>query len=358
MNVLITGGAGYIGSHAALRLLEDGHAVTIVDDLSRGHRKVIDILAPLGDLHFVQADVAHTPVIAPLMKRRSIEAVMHFAALCSVAESVHEPLRYWRVNVGGTLGLLDAMYEAGVGRIVFSSSAATYGQPPPECLPICEECPQRPINPYGWSKLVAEQALQDHAASQREKNEPLALSILRYFNVAGCDRRGRLGEDHDPETHLIPICLDAALESAGGADVTIFGSDYDTPDGTCIRDYVHIEDLVDAHLAALRTMSPGESRLYNVGIGRGWSVREVVDACRKVTGVNFRISEGPRRAGDPASLFADARRIMSELNWSARLTDIHQVIESAWRWRRANPTGYRDKACGRPTSTKRAGRLG
>jgi len=335
MNVLVTGGAGYIGSHAVLRLLADGHSVTVIDDLSRGHRAAIDGLRPLGDVEFVEARVGDRSAIDPLLRDRRIEAVMHFAAFALVGESVEQPLRYYRNNTAETLSLLEAMAEAGVERLVFSSTCATYGVPGPEDIPIRETCAGSPVNPYGFSKQFVERMIEDHVRA----TPGFACVCLRYFNVAGCDPHGRLGEDHDPETHLIPVCLDAAL--AGGEPVTIFGTDYATPDGTCVRDYVHVDDLIDAHTRAIDALAPGEVRAYNVGIGRGYSVREIVDACRRVSGVDIPVTEGPRRAGDPPVLYADPAKITKELGWRPRHVDIDDIVATAWRWRRDNPKGYR-----------------
>ncbi|MFQ5845948.1 MAG: UDP-glucose 4-epimerase GalE, partial [Planctomycetota bacterium] len=280
MNVLVTGGAGYIGSHAALRLLEAGHEVTVVDDLSRGRRGAVEALAAAGELCVVEADFGDRARLEPVLRRRDIELVMHFAALAYVGESVEQPLRYYRNNLANAVALLEAMEACGVERLVFSSTCATYGEPGPEHIPITESCPQDPVTPYGRTKLAVEQLLFDHL---RARGRSFAFASLRYFNVAGCEAAGRLGEDHDPETHLIPICLEAALGRRGG--VTIFGTDYGTPDGTCIRDYVHVDDLVEAHLVAMTALQPGEALAYNVGIGRGASVREVIEAARRVTGV-------------------------------------------------------------------------
>jgi UDP-glucose 4-epimerase len=341
MNVLVTGGAGFIGSHAVLRLLEDGQRVTVVDDFSRGNRAALDLLAPMGDLHWIESDIGNRATIEAVLRAREIEVVMHFAALAYVGESVQEPLRYYRANAAGTLTLLEAMAAADVNHIVFSSTAAIYGEPPANRIPITEDCPQQPINPYGRSKLLGEQMLFDYAKSMATsaRDGHFAFAALRYFNVAGCDPEGRLGEVHDPETHLVPICLEAAL--AKRDRMTIFGDDYDTPDGTCIRDYVHVSDLIDAHVEVMNVLQPGDCRIYNVGIGRGYSVREVVDACRRVTGVDFEVEVGPRRAGDPPVLYADPAKIESELGWRARFRDLDSVIETAWRWRRAHPDGYR-----------------
>ncbi len=338
MNVLVTGGAGYIGAHAALRLLGDGHAVTVVDDFSRGHREALETLAPLGDLHGVEANFGDQPEMTGLLRDRSIDLVMHFAALTYVGESVENPLRYYRNNTANAVALLEAMHEAGVRRFVFSSTAATYGEPAPEFIPITESCPQHPVNPYGRSKLFVEEILGDYARAPATGGEAFAFAALRYFNVAGADRQGRIGEVHDPETHLVPICLEAALGKRDA--VTIFGTDYDTPDGTCVRDYVHVEDLIDAHMTVMDALRPGDRRAYNIGIGAGYSVREVIDACRRVSGVDFAAIEGARRPGDPPVLYSDPGRIRDELGWSASITDLGEIIDTAWRWHQAHPDGY------------------
>ncbi len=338
MNVLVTGGAGYIGSHAALALLRAGHAVTIIDDLSRGNAGAIEAIRGQGKLHFVQADFADRPLTTALLRERRIDVVMHFAAKAYVGESVEQPLAYYRNNAAGALALLEAIEAAGVSRLIFSSTAATYGEPPAREIPIREACPQQPINPYGRSKLHAEQMLFDYARMKADRGEEFAFAALRYFNVAGSDAEGLIGEDHRPETHLVPICLEAALGRRPA--MTIFGTDYETPDGTCIRDYVHVDDLVDAHLAAMAALAPGHRRAWNVGIGHGFSVREVVEAARGITGVDFAVTEGARRPGDPPVLCADAQSIRSDLGWSARYTALEPLIETAWRWRKEHPDGY------------------
>jgi UDP-glucose 4-epimerase len=340
MNVLVTGGAGYIGSHAALRLLEDGHAVTVIDNFARGNRGALAALQQInGDLQCIENDVGDRARVEALLRERRIDLVMHFAALAYVGESVQEPLRYYRANAAAALALLEAMNAAGVKRMVFSSTCATYGEPLPAHIPISEECPQNPINPYGRSKLHVENFLFDYSHAQRASGKDFAFAALRYFNVAGADRGGRLGEDHKPETHLIPICLEAALGQREA--VSIFGDDYPTPDGTCVRDYVHVEDLIDAHITVMHALRPGDARAYNVGIGRGYSVREVIEACRAVTGVNFKTVAAPRRAGDPPALFARPDHIQQQLNWRAKVTDLRDIIDSAWEWKRRHPTGYR-----------------
>lgn len=338
MNILVTGGAGYIGSHAVLRLLEDGHAVTVVDDLSRGHREVIDLLAPLGDLHFAAGDFGDRSLVLPLLEDRRIDLVMHFAAKAYVGESVQMPLVYYRNNAASALSLLEMMEEVGVTRFVFSSSCATYGEPDAQFIPIAETCPQQPINPYGRSKLHVEHMLFDYAQMKADAGQDFAFAALRYFNVAGNDVHCRIGEDHKPETHLIPICLEAAMGLRDS--VTVFGTDYPTPDGTCIRDYVHVEDLIEAHITVMDALKRGARLTYNVGIGRGYSVREVIDACRRVTGVDFAQVEGARREGDPPALYADPSKINAELVWQASYTNLDDIIETAWRWRREHRNGY------------------
>ena len=328
MKVLVTGAAGYIGSHAVWRLRAGGHDVVALDNLSRGHRAAVPKEVP-----FVELDVRQTEGLERVLREHRVECVMHFAAFASVGESVTEPLLYFDVNTRGTLSVLSAVNAARVGRMVFSSTCATYGEP--DSMPIHEGMAQRPINPYGASKLFSERMLQDLSAA----NPEFCCAALRYFNVAGSASDGSIGEDHHPETHLIPVILQAAL---GKRDkVTIFGDDYPTPDGTCIRDYIHVEDLVDAHALVMQKLTPG-FRAYNLGIGRGYSVKEILDAARDVLDRPFQVEIGPRRPGDPPSLYADASKIESELGWSARHTDIREIIRTAWSWFRAHPDGYGD----------------
>jgi UDP-glucose 4-epimerase len=325
--ILVTGGAGYIGSHAVRQLLAAGHRVVVLDNLCRGHREAVPPQA-----HFAELDLGQTELITRLLHDEGVTGVMHFAALTYVGESVEQPLWYYQNNLAGTVSLLRAMDEVGVKRLVFSSTAATYGAPPD--MPILETTPQQPINPYGWSKRFVEQVLIDKAIARPD----FACVGLRYFNVAGCAEDGSIGEDHDPETHLVPLVLQAALGRRKA--ITVFGTDYPTPDGTCIRDYVHVDDLCRAHLLALERMVPGSPRFYNVGIGRGYSVREVIDAATRVTGRKIPVESATRRAGDPPELWANADRLRGELGWSPRFTRLDDIIATAWHWFRDHPQGY------------------
>ncbi len=327
MNVMVTGGAGYIGSHAVKQLIEAGHRVVAVDNLYRGHRQAVH-----PDAAFCRLDLADTESLLDVVRQHAVECVMHFAALAYVGESVTDPLGYYHNNTSGAVSLLRAMHTAGVNRLVFSSTCATYGEP--ETTPIVETAPQQPINPYGWSKWCVERVLRDYHAAQQQ----FAFVSLRYFNVAGCAADGSLGEDHEPETHLIPRLLLAALGKI--EKITVFGTDYPTPDGTCIRDYIHVEDLCAAHIVAMGALRPGDGGFYNLGIGRGYSVNEVLESARRVTGREIPIEHGARRPGDPAILFADARKIQEELGWSAGYTDIDEIVATAWNWHQHHPDGY------------------
>ena len=329
MNVMVAGGAGYIGSHAAKQLLEAGHRVLVVDNLYRGHRKAVD---PRADFH--EVDLADTDGLADLLGRHEVDCVMHFAALAYVGESVTDPLAYYDNNTAGTVSMLKAMRASGVNRMVFSSTCATYGEPPE--TPILETARQQPINPYGWSKWCVERVLLDYGAA----NKDFCYASLRYFNVAGAAADGSLGEDHDPETHLIPVILLAALGRR--EKITVFGTDYPTPDGTCIRDYVHVEDLCAAHITAMNALRPGDARFYNLGIGKGYSVKEVIESARRVTGREIPVEYGPRRPGDPAVLFAGAEKIRAELGWSANYTEIDDIVATAWNWFEKHPGGYEE----------------
>ncbi|MFG0255464.1 MAG: UDP-glucose 4-epimerase GalE [Rhodopirellula sp. JB053] len=325
MNVLVVGGAGYIGSHAVARLLAEGHRVVVFDNLSRGHAESVPAET------FVKGDLTDSALVEKTLRENDIDVVMHFAAFAEVGESVREPAIYYQNNVVATLALLEAMRQADVKKIVFSSTTATYGQP--EKMPIAETTPQNPINPYGFTKLVIERALADYA-----KAYGFGYAALRYFNAAGAKPSGEIGEHHDPESHLIPIVLQVALGQR--ESITIFGDDYPTPDGTCIRDYIHVEDLAEAHLRALERLKLGEGICVNLGTGKGISVREIVDACREVTGHPIPAVMGERRPGDPAELVADASLAEKVLDWKAKYTDVKDVVATAWRWHQSHPHGY------------------
>ena len=323
MKLLVTGGAGYVGSVVAHQLVEAGHETVVLDNLAKGHEEAI----PEG-ARFVAGDLLD-PEGTRAFLLEGFDGVLHFAALSLVGESVEEPERYYRNNVCGTLNLLEAMVEAGVPRLVFSSTAAVYGEP--EEVPIPETSPALPTNPYGASKLAVDRMIGAVAAARG-----LAATSLRYFNVAGAS--GRFGEDHHPETHLIPLVLQAA---AGVRDsVRIFGTDYPTRDGTAVRDYIHVEDLGRAHLLALEAAKAGEHRVYNLGNGAGFSVREVVEAARRVTGRPIDALEAPRRAGDPAVLVASSDRARAELGWKPEKPELEAMISDAWDWMRSHPDGY------------------
>lgn len=344
MRVLVTGGAGYIGSHACQRLLGDGHTVVAIDSLFRGHRAPMDILKARHPdrFDFVHADVAESGRVLATIDAHNLDTVMHFGAVAYVGESVDDPLWYYRNNISAAIGLLDACDRAhdarGIERFIFSSSCATYGDPPEGMIPVPEHCPQRPTSPYGRTKLHFEDILRDYALKREREQRPLALTMLRYFNVAGSDRTGLLGEDHTPETHLIPVAIQAAQGKR--ESMSIFGTDYPTPDGTCVRDYVHVEDLIDAHVRAGERVRPGQTGAFNVGIGRGYSVREILDSVRRVSGNDFAVIESARRAGDAVALFNDPTKIKRELGWEAQVTDIDEIVGTAWAWMSRNPDGY------------------
>lgn len=341
-SVLVTGGAGYIGSHGALALLEAGRRVVIVDNLFRGHRGAVEALKAIGGdrLAFVEADIADEAAVRGAIRAHGVRDVLHFAGLAYVGESVERPLLYHWVNTGAALAFLRACDAEGIERFVFSSTCATYGAPGPEHIPIAEDCPREPINPYGRSKRAFEDALADYGAARRAQGRPFAWAALRYFNVAGCDRAGRIGEFRDPETRIISIALQAALGLRGS--VTIAGTDYDTPDGTCIRDFVHVEDLVRAHLLTLDALRPGsfDARRYNLGLGRGFSVREVIDTCATVAGRPILVEEGPRRPGDAPVMLASSATIERELGWRPEVTALEDIVASAWAWMQGHPRGY------------------
>lgn len=328
MNILVTGGAGYVGSHAARYLSQAGHEVWVYDNLGLGHRAA----ALPGRL--IEGDLHDQALLTATLREKAIEAVMHFAAFSLVGESVAEPAKYYRNNIGGSLSLLEAMRSAGVFRIVFSSTTATYGAP--RNVPISEDEPQCPINPYGFTKLAIERSLDDYARAYG-----FAYAALRYFNAAGASPRGDLGEDHLPESHLIPIVSQVALGQR--ERITIFGDDYPTPDGTCIRDYIHVDDLASAHALALDRLKPGEGLKLNLGTGDGHSVREVIDSCRRVTGREIPEEVGPRRAGDPPELVANAQRAGQLLGWTPKFVELDAIVATAWRWHSGHPHGYGDR---------------
>lgn len=317
LNILVVGGAGYLGSHMLKWLGQQGCRVTTLDDLSTGHRDAV----VHGD--FVQGDLSDRVLLNRVLSQ-GFDAVMHFAAFSQVGESVAEPAKYYQNNVVKTLGLLEAMRDQGVGRLVFSSTAAVYGEP--HYWPMDERHPQQPISPYGRSKQMVEQVLADY-----DKAYGLRSVCLRYFNAAGADPDGQLGERHEPETHLLPLVLQAA--SGRRPHIGVFGRDYDTPDGTCIRDYIHVEDVCSAHALALQALMDGAgSQAYNLGNGQGFSVQQVIDTAMKVTGRTVAVLDRPRRAGDPARLVADARLAREELGWQPRHVDLADIVAHAWRW--------------------------
>jgi UDP-glucose 4-epimerase len=323
MRLLVTGGAGYIGSIVARQLLAKGHEIVVLDNLERGHRAAI----PTG-ARVVVADLRDADAVQGVLEA-GFDGVLHFAALALVGESVSYPERYYRTNVGGTVNLLEAMRAAGVPRLVFSSTCAVYG--PPDVVPIDEQTPTRPSSPYGASKLAVDWMIGAFCQAHG-----LGAVSLRYFNVAGAS--GGLGEDHEPETHLIPNILKAALGLS--PHVEIFGTDYPTRDGTAVRDYIHVEDLATAHLLALNGCSSGEQRIFNLGNGNGFSVREVIEAARAVTGAEIAIREAGRRPGDPPALVAASDKIRAQLAWEPRKAGLEQMVADAWEFLRAHPQGY------------------
>jgi UDP-glucose-4-epimerase GalE len=318
--ILVTGGAGYVGSHACKALVRAGFTPVAYDNLSRGQRR----FARFGPLEV--GDIRDRERLDAAMRRHAVQAVMHFAAYAYVGESVREPALYYQNNLAGTLDLLDVMRARGVGLLVFSSTCSTYGVP--ERMPISEDTEQRPINPYGMSKLAVERALSDYRAAYG-----LRAVALRYFNAAGADADGEIGEDHEPEPHLVPRVLMAAAGALPRVD--IYGTDYPTPDGTCVRDYVHVADLGDGHVQALEYLrGGGDSAALNLGTGRGYSVREVIAAAERVTGRAIPVNHAPRRAGDPPVLVADASRARAVLGFAPRHAEIEDIVATAWRWHR------------------------
>uniref|UniRef100_A0A1J3JFU7 UDP-arabinose 4-epimerase 1 n=1 Tax=Noccaea caerulescens TaxID=107243 RepID=A0A1J3JFU7_NOCCA len=338
-HVLVTGGAGYIGSHAALRLLKDSYRVTIVDNLSRGNLGAVKILQELfpepGRLQFIYADLGDAKAVNKIFTENAFDAVMHFAAVAYVGESTQFPLKYYHNITSNTLVVLETMAAHGVKTLIYSSTCATYGEP--ETMPITEETPQVPINPYGKAKKMAEDIILDFS-----KNSNMAVMILRYFNVIGSDPEGRLGEAPRPELRehgrISGACFDAARGIMPGLQIK--GIDYKTSDGTCVRDYIDVTDLVDAHVKALQKAKPRKVGIYNVGTGKGSSVKEFVEACKKATGVEIKIVYLPRRAGDYAEVYSDPSKIREELNWTAKHTNLKESLETAWRWQKLHRNGY------------------
>ena len=325
MRCLVVGGAGYIGSHTVRALFRAGHEVTVFDNLSTGHERSVP-----GGVPFVRGDILDEADLDKVFAGERFDTILHFAAKASVGESVEKPELYYRENVQGSLMLFSAARRAGAGGVVFSSSAATYGMP--ESVPIHENAPLAPINPYGRTKRMMEQMLADFASAYG-----CPSVSLRYFNAAGAEPEGAIGEDHDPETHLIPRILLAARD---GRTVSIFGTDYDTPDGTAVRDYIHVTDLAEAHVLAIGAFEEGKAKIYNLGTGHGFSVREVIDAAKEVTGRDFTVEETARRAGDPPRLVASSDRFQKELGWEPRLAELKTIIETAWKWHKGHPRGF------------------
>ncbi len=330
MSILVAGGAGYIGSHMVARLVEQGQDVVVVDNLSTGHRKAINAQAK-----FYEGDVRDRKFLDSVFDSEDIDAVVHFAAFSIVPESMEKPLKYFDNNTGGMITLLEAMHDHGVKKIVFSSTAATYGVP--ESIPIKETDPQEPINPYGESKLLMEKMM--HWA---DVAYGIRFVALRYFNVAGAKPDGTIGEDHGPETHLVPIIMQVAQGKRD--ELSIFGDDYDTPDGTNVRDYVHVMDLADAHILALKYLAEGnDSRAFNLGSSTGFSNKQMLEAAREVTGQPIPAKLAPRRPGDPDSLVAESKNAREILGWKPQFDDVHDIIKTAWQWHSTHPNGYDDR---------------
>ena len=327
MNVLVVGGAGYIGSHCVRQLVAAGHNPVVLDNLVFGHREAV-----ADDVPFYPVNLGNEKEIGKILRKEKIELVMHFAAYAYVGESVTDPLKYYFNNVAATLHLLRCMLGSGVKKFVFSSTCATYGVP--EKMPLVETMPQAPINPYGQTKLDVENALKAFAAAYG-----LSFAAFRYFNAAGAAEDGTIGEAHDPETHLIPLAIDAA--TGARPPLQVFGTDYPTPDGTCLRDYVHVDDLSRAHIAVFDKLAPpGTGLFYNLGTGTPTSVLEVIRAVEKVTGKKVPYTTAARRAGDPPALYADSTKAKAELGWQVKFPGIEPIVETAWRWHQAHPKGY------------------
>ena len=326
MNIFVTGGAGYVGSHCVRGLCDAGHEVVVFDNLSVGHRAAVDSRATL-----IVGELSNAAQVDQVLGDGGFDAVMHFAASAEVGESVQKPLFYYRNNVANSLNLLEAMHARGIKKIVFSSTCATDGTP--TSVPITEEMPQDPINPYGRTKLTIEWLLRDSATAWG-----LAATALRYFNASGAASDGSIGEDHDPESHLIPLVLQVALGQR--ESIKVFGDDYPTPDGTCVRDYIHVEDLAAVHRLAIESSEVGRFRYYNVGTGQGVSVKRLIEVARAVTGHAIPSDPAPRRPGDPPELYADPTKVRSELGWQPEYTDITRTVETAWKWHSSHPSGF------------------
>ncbi len=330
MNVLVVGGAGYIGSHCVRQLIAAGHRPVVLDNLVYGHRGAI-----ASGVTFHQAELGDEATVARILRDEKIEVVMHFAAFCYVGESVTDPLKYYFNNVVATLHLLKSMLAAGVKKFVFSSTCATFGVP--ASLPIHENLPQAPINPYGQTKLDIENVLKALAHAQG-----LSFAAFRYFNAAGASEDGAIGEDHSPETHLIPVAIDVAIGKR--PHLELFGTDYPTPDGTCLRDYVHVDDLSRAHIAVFDKLAvPGAQLFFNLGTGSPTSNRAVIRAVEKIVGKPVKVIESPRRPGDPPALFADSTKAQRELGWKVKFPEIESIVATAWKWHSSHPNGYGDK---------------
>lgn len=329
MAILVTGGAGYIGSHTVKMLHENGYEVVVFDSLEKGHRQAVK------DTVLVAGNLLDEKNLEELFNKYNISSVIHFAAHSLVGESMIDPQKYYINNVTGTLNLLKAMMQNKVDKLVFSSTAAVYGEP--NISPITEETEKKPTNIYGKTKLIIENILEDY-----NKAYGLNYISLRYFNACGADESGEIGEDHSPETHLIPLVLQTALGNR--EKISIFGDDYNTPDGTCIRDYIHVNDLAQAHILALKALEKGaKSNIYNLGNGNGFSVKEVIEVAEKVTGININKEIADRRPGDPAVLVASSDKIRKELGWQPKYTNLEKIIETAWKWHKNHPKGFKTK---------------
>ncbi len=329
MNILVTGGAGYIGSHVVEELKTEQITPIVYDNFSTGHADAVP-----EDVQLIQGDIHDRNFLEHVLGEYEIDGVMHFAASSQVGESMQDPAKYYFNNVAGTLSLLNAMRSAGVDCLVFSSTAAVYGEP--ERVPITENMPLQPTNVYGWTKRMIEKMLEDYSRAYE-----LRYVALRYFNAAGASLLGNIGEDHRPESHLIPLILQAALGKR--ESVSIFGTDYPTADGTCIRDYIHVKDLASAHVLAMQHLQGGgESKFYNLGTENGFSVREIIQVVQQVTGRKFTVIEAARRAGDPAKLIASSEKIKKELHWQPQYSDIQRIVSTAYQWHSSHPDGYAD----------------